>query len=478
LDAAVGGGESALAADEAGVILIPATTDESPALTLRHIARIWWPLTLSWIIMAIEGPMVFAMAARLADPEINLAALGGIVRAVTFAIESPLLMLLTASAALSKDWESYCRLRRYTWIGIGIFTVIYMIVALTPVYDWVTRDLIGAPGEIVEPARIGMIINLPYLAFVAYRRLNHGVLIRFGYSSAIAQGTIVRFLTVSAILVAGVVIANVSGVVVGALTMLGGVLIEAAFIEWKVRPVLRGDLRRAPLVNGPINSLIFLKFYVPLALTSVAMFLIQPIISAALSRLPDPILSLAVWPTVAGVAGLIGAGGTSMVELVVTLLEQPGALPKLRQFSLIVSSIAGVMSLALAATPLGTFWFGEVSALNEPLLTAARQAYWLGLLFPVAYSLQGLYRGILTHGRQTQRVSEAVFLYTLTVLAALGIGVVWGQAIGLYVATVAMTLGMGAETIWMWWRSRKLAQVLQKKGQHEPELGNARNPAA
>lgn len=438
-------------------------TSEDAAPTLGKLARVWGPLAVSWLMIIVEGPLIVALTARLPNAEINLAALGGIVRALTFAIESPILMLLTASAALSKTWDSYRRLRVYTFWGIGILTVVHLALTLTPLYYVVTAQWIGAPAEIIEPGRIGMIITIPYLAFVAHRRFNHGVLIRFGHSRTIAEGTFVRLLSVLAIMTAGLIVQSVSGVVVAALTMTVGVTIEAFYIDWRVRPVVRQELKPAASADQPLTARSFVRFYIPLAMTSVAMFVMQPVVSATLSRMPDPIISLAVWPPVIGVAMLLASGGTPMVDVVVTFLDKPGALPVLRRFTAYVTVATSLLGVLLAATPLGTFWFGNLSALIEPILSVARQAFWFALLFPVARTIQGFHQGILTYARRTERITEAVVINVLVTLVILWAGAAWGGVRGIFVGMGATTVATLFQTGWMWWRSVPLVRELRER---------------
>lgn len=71
------------------------------SLSTRRIARAWWPLAASWLLMGAEAPILSAVVARLADPEINLAAYSGIVFPLSLIIESPIIMLLAASTTLS-----------------------------------------------------------------------------------------------------------------------------------------------------------------------------------------------------------------------------------------------------------------------------------------------------------------------------------------------------------------------------------------
>ena len=129
--------------------------ESKATLSMGHIVQTWWPLATSWLFMATEGPMMNGFVARLADSTINLAAWGGIVFPIALMIEAPIIMLLSASTALSRDWDAYKKLRRFMmWAG-AILTAVHALIAFTPLYYFVATRLIGAPAELVEPARIG-----------------------------------------------------------------------------------------------------------------------------------------------------------------------------------------------------------------------------------------------------------------------------------------------------------------------------------
>ena len=83
------------------------------SVSIPHIFKVWLPLAASWLLMGMELPVLSAIVARLARPEINLAAYGGIVFPLALIIEAPVIMLLAASTALSKDWASYKKLYNY-----------------------------------------------------------------------------------------------------------------------------------------------------------------------------------------------------------------------------------------------------------------------------------------------------------------------------------------------------------------------------
>src|SRR4030066_1666397 len=124
---------------------------EQPQLSSRRIFHTWWPLAASWLLMGVEAPAISAVIARLANPEISLAAYGGIVFPLALIIESPIIMLLSASTALSKDWDSYRKIYRFMMVTSAAATAVHALVAFTPLYDLVVDRLLGAPQAIQEP---------------------------------------------------------------------------------------------------------------------------------------------------------------------------------------------------------------------------------------------------------------------------------------------------------------------------------------
>ena len=67
--------------------------DSSKPLDQQTIFRTWLPLAASWLLMGAELPLLSAVVARLADPDIHLAAYSGIVFPLALVIESPIIML-------------------------------------------------------------------------------------------------------------------------------------------------------------------------------------------------------------------------------------------------------------------------------------------------------------------------------------------------------------------------------------------------
>src|SRR5512134_2159556 len=125
-------------------------------LGIGLVATTWLPLAGSWLLMGLELPAVAAVMARLPHATVSLAAYGGVVFPLALLVESPILMLLTASTALARGPASYRVVQRFMFLTAGALTLIHFLLAFTPLFDWVAGALIGVPEPVREPARIGL----------------------------------------------------------------------------------------------------------------------------------------------------------------------------------------------------------------------------------------------------------------------------------------------------------------------------------
>ncbi|MDD2694649.1 MAG: hypothetical protein PHD58_01850 [Anaerolineales bacterium] len=435
-------------------------SDEVQGLPLSRVFHAWWPLAASWFLIGVEQPAVTAVIARLAEPEINLAAFGGVVFPLSLIVEAPIIMLLAASTALSRDWSAYQKLRRYMLASAAALSLLHFLVAFTPLYYLVVRGLIGVPEAIVEPARIGLMAMLPWSGSIAYRRFNQGVLIRFGHSRAISVGTVVRLSANFLVLGIGYALRASPGILVGAGALSAGVVAEALYVRIVVRPVLREQVKSAPQVGDALHLRAFLEFYIPLALTSLLFMLAQPLGSAALSRMPQALESLAVWPVVSGLLFILRSMGVAYNEVVLALLDRPRAVHSLRRFTLLLALVVTGLLLLIIVTPFSTLWFQRFSGLPVDLAELARTSLWIGLPLPALSALQSWFQGAILFGRKTRAVTQAVLLYLAVTSALLALGVYWGKATGLYVGIAVMSASMAVQTAWLWQRSRPVFSAL------------------
>lgn len=423
---------------------------------MGRVVRLWAPLALSWLFMGCESPLFTMFVARMADQEVQLAAWGSVVFPIALVVEGPIIMLLAASTALCVDGETYRKVRRFMWVAAGGLTALHAAIAFTPLYDVVARGWIGAPEEVLEPGRLGLMIMLPWTAAIAYRRFQQGVLIRHERSRLVAAGTVVRLVALVGVLAGGRALAIGPGIVVGSLAVSAGVIAEAVFAGVCVQPVLRARVLPAPRRGEALTRGAFLRFYLPLAMTPLLTLLIQPAGAAAMSRMPAALPSLAVWSSVHGLVFLLRSTGFAYNEVVVALLGEPGSARALRRFAFVLGAVTAGLLAVLAVTPWGEGLFASVYGLQPELAVLAAAALILAVPMPAYQALQSWYQGVLVHHRRTRGITEAVGLYVVVAVAGLMAGVKLGAWPGVLFAVCTFVAGGITQTAWLAWRARPL----------------------
>ncbi|MEA3326410.1 MAG: hypothetical protein U9R53_03775 [Chloroflexota bacterium] len=432
---------------------------ESQALTFRQVLVTWLPLVASWMLMSIELPTINAIVARLSNPEINLAAYGGVVFPIALTIEAPVIMLLAASTALSRDWESYQRLKKYTlWMG-GILMGVHVLVALTPIYDFIVDVLLSSPKEIIEPARLSLLMLSPWTLGIAYRRFQQGAMIRFGHSRMVGETTFVRLITVVVVLTVGMVLKTIPGAILAALAQGLGVSMESIYAGLRIRKI-RSEIKAAPTYKKPLTLRRFISFYFPLAITSSLWLFWQPLISGTVSRMPNPLESLAVWSLVTGILFMFRSPGVAFNEAVVALQRDAKSFSVLQKFARLLSLITTLFAIAFIVTPLSRLWFTYIANLRVDLVTVAILTLVIGTPLPFISMYISLFQGIIVNQEKTSIIAEAVLIFLLSMGAVLGYGLITKAYKGVYITSAAFAVAHLAQCLWLLLRSRKQRKLL------------------
>ncbi len=404
--------------------------------------------------MSIELPVINAFVARLPNPEINLAAYGGIVFPIALIIEAPVIMLLAASTALSRDWKSYQLMKKYTlWLG-GFLMFVHLLVALTPMYDFIVNQLLGSPEEIIEPARFSLLLLSTWTISIAYRRFQQGAMIRFGHSKMVGETTFIRLITIATVLTIGMVTKKIEGAHLAGLAQGSGVMMEAIYAGIRVRKILP-EIKAVPEGKPQLILKRFLSFYFPLAITSSLWLFWQPLISGTVSRMPNPIESLAVWSLVTGILFMFRSPGVAFNEAVVALQKDSGTFKTLRKFSFILSVIATAVAIVFIISPLSSLWLKYVANLRMDLIPLATLTLVFGIPLPSISMFISFFQGIIVTQEKTSIIAEAVFVFLLIMGIVLTFGFKSKAYFGAFIASAAFSSAHIAQCIWLLIRGRK-----------------------
>jgi len=484
--------------------------------TPRAIFLFWLPLALQWIMMALEGPFLAAVIARLADPTFNLAAYG-VAFAFAILVESPVIMLMSASTALVEDAASYRKLRAFA-TGLNVLSTALLVALLfPPVFDLVLRSGLGLPTHVADLVYGSLWILLPWPAAIGYRRFLHGILIRSGLTRRVMYGTLIRL---SGMAGAGLLLAGTGlpGAWVGAGALSTGVVLEAIAARFMSRGVIRrlldaetaalGDatsaaestpltgtspaapanvparpvvahdpalLRETGAATGSVRALAeagrptseasepelgfgdIARFYYPLALTSFIGLTTQPILTFFMGRAPAPVESLALFPVVIALYFIFGTLGLSYQEAAIAMVGRKGEYRKeLGRFAtgLAVAASGGLGLIAF--TPMARVWFEGVSGLEPAMAAMAFAPAQIIALAPALSVIMGYQRALLVQARRTRPITLATAI-EVTSIALLFPFFGWGLGLmGVTAAMAALVCGRTLGVIFLTWRVRRL----------------------
>jgi hypothetical protein len=429
-----------------------------------RILRLWAPLEAAWLLMAVEGPFLAAILARLPDPTCALAAFG-VACGFAWLFESPVLLIMSAATALVENRDSLRKLRTFTYALNGATTLGLAGFVWPPVFFLVTETLMGLPREVTRMAHPAIVLLLPWPSAIGYRRFYQGILLRAGLTRRIAYGTALRLATMGGTAVLLATTTRLPGAMVGTAALSAGVVMEAAasrFWAWgSVRRMLATpatpEYQRSPLTTQGI-----LRFYLPLALTSILTVGVNPMVAFFLGRSRMPLESLAVMPVVNGLVFAFNTAGLTFQEVAITLfsLDRDNFRP-LKRFAGLLAFITSCALALMVFSPLLPFWLETVAGLAPALARFARLPVAIVVLLPAITAVTCFQRALLVVVRTTRPITWSTgvevagiggTLFALTQLCG------W---VGAVAAVAAMVAGRMAAMVYL---LPKTARALQAEG--------------
>lgn len=413
-------------------------------LSTRSILQFWWPLASTWLLMAAEGATLAAILARLAMPTENLAAYG-VAFAFAIIVESPVILLMSASTALVRDAQGYRALARFTWRLELAVTAAMLVLVLPPVWGTIAR-LMGLDPVVADLVHGALLFLLPWPAAIGDRRFHQGLLIRGNRTGKVAVGTVARVSAMLAVAIGCALLTGLPGASVAGAALSAGVITEMLVVRRMVAPIV-GPLREQARALGEtvpdsLSQRAIGRFYLPLALTSLIALASQPIITFFMGRAPRSLESLAVLPVIHGLTFLFRALALSYQEVGIALLGDDGEFYRpVRRVALGLMIAVAVVLGTIAFTPLSGVWLGRVAGLPPALADFARLPLQLYALLPSLSVLQSWQRALLVHGRNTGPLGPATAIEVVLLASSLAVLTLGMQVDGAVAAAVATMVG-------------------------------------
>ncbi len=419
-----------------------ATFATNQDLTYKKIFRFWLPLAATWLMMAVEGPFLAAVIARMGETKLNLAAYG-VAYAFALVAESPVIMLMSAGTALVRDRLSYRRLRNFTLVLCAGVTALLGALLVPPVYRSVAEGLIGLSPEVADLTYGALLWLLPWPAAIGLRRFYQGVLIAGHCTRRVAAATVIRVMAMAVTAMSLFHWTELDGALVGGLALSCGVTAEALVTRLLAGGAIAEVLGRLEDSAGKVMGYREIgRYYLPLALTPFIGLSIHPMVTFFLGKSPFAVESLAVMPVLYALTFVFRALGISFQEVAIALVgEQLEHYRKVRNFAVLLGGSLSAVLLLMAWTPLSSFWFHTVSGLAPDLASFADVPLKILAVLPALTVFISFQRSILVVEKATAPVSWATAIEAFGIFSLLSICAVYSALPGVTAAAWAYIIG-------------------------------------
>jgi len=419
--------------------------------TLKTIYRLWWPLALTWLMMAVEGPFLAAIIARMGESATNLAAYG-VAYAFGLITEAPVIMLLSASTRLARSRCDYLRLRSFSVALCGLVTLLLLLLLVPAVFNPLMTTLLGLSSALSIQVNQALWLLLPWPAAIGMRRFYQGVLIAHHQPGRVAVGTLVRLVTMSSAAFSLWSFSTLPGASLGAFSLSAGVVAEALATRWLARRAIATSLAENGDETVMTSYLDLSRFYLPLAMTPLIGLSVHPMVTFFLGHSARALESLAIMPVLYALTFLFRAIGLSFPEVAIaTLRDGQQNRTVVKRFALYLAlALGGGLSL-IAFTPLNVIWFATLSGLSSELVRLAIPPLQIMAFFPALTVAIGYQRALLIDAGVTLPVTLATAIEALGIFSILTGLVLYSALPGITSAALAYLFGRMLALVYLWW---------------------------
>jgi len=214
------------------------------------------------------------------------------------------------------------------------------------------------------------------------------------------------------------------------------------------------SVENATLTEEKINYIKLFRFFLPLAITPVMIGLTHSIINAALARLPEPELSIAIFTVIRGLIMIISMPILMSLQMVVTFVDDMNSFQKTIKFIILLSFSLFFLLILLAYTPLGGVILASFYKLTDPQeLSFAYPAMRIAVFLPLVQALRNTHQGLAISLKKTRYfipgiicrlISISIFLWwvvkTQTFSGAIAGSLTWVAGIGIEGVFIALII--------------------------------------
>jgi hypothetical protein len=202
------------------------------------------------------------------------------------------------------------------------------------------------------------------------------------------------------------------------------------------------SINKNELPEADISYKEIMKFYYPLALTSLLGLGVHPFVTFFIGQSRMAIESLAVLPVINSLVFIFRSTGLSYQEVGIALVGDKGeGFKPLKQFAQTLSFVSTGLLMIIAFTPLSEIWFRDISGLSVELTEFAILPLVIISVMPALSVYISFQRSLLVAFKNTSPITPATATEVIGILLVLYIMISGFSSVGIIAAMTAFILG-------------------------------------
>jgi len=424
----------------------------SRPLSLKEITGFFVPLALTSNLMMISHSIIHSAMARWDDATVSLAAYN-VVFTFHMVLASPTVIASSTMLAFLHDSRALRGLLRFHGLIMVAPILAMVLVAATPLGDWVFGVLLGASPAVTAQARQAAWVFVVLHPFIALRSVGHTLFMLHRRTIAITLGTAIRLGSL-AVFVFGVA-HLIGGAVAGAISLVGAIGVEMVVMLILARRYLR-ELPR--VATGSASQREMWGFAWPLMISQVTEGSLAFVINAFIGRLAQPDLALAAFGVVRGLAMLLLSPLRNLSQTAQALARGPLEERVMLRFTWIVIGVTTALIALMFWTPLRPLILDSVMGMDARLSLYSAPGVRALLIVPFFWGFAAVLRGMVAARKETRSIGLSSAFKMAAVFAAGGATLFLPAANGTVVGVSALAAAFGAESAllgWRYWRTAR-----------------------
>jgi hypothetical protein len=380
------------------------------------VLRFYLPLAATSMLMMITHSVVSSAMARTLAPAIALAGYSA-AYSVGQLFEAPCYSMQRMAITFVSGKRSFAVVTKTALRMLTVLVAALLIVSWTPLSRTVLIDIMGLSEEVYGAALPSLRVFMLWPLSSSVRSIHQSLIVLRKKTGWLTVNMLFR---VGLMFLTALVLPRIwpEGPVGSSILMIG--LCAESTLAFVVAKKATPPLGEDSPEGLELTSSRVLAFALPLALAASVQTLAKPMVTASLSRLVNPEVTLAGYQVASSFSYILLALTYNIYQAVIIFIKDKRSFRQLRTF-VVFLGLTGTAVLAICNIPaVGNWVFGTVIGTTPEITSEAMRTLTMLAITPLVFALVEFYSGMLMLTKQAVAVTAAkmvnVAVTSITVL--------------------------------------------------------------